>query len=421
MMLKGHERAITYLAFNADGDLLVSAAREPTIVLWSATTGERLGTYEGHVGAVQHVDLSPDSTLMLSASGDATVRLWEVETGVCKHIINLDPAPARCVAWSPDMTRFAVAADGFGASLFARVLVYKFPGADNMHELGEPICVIHNGPTEVDEEEDSTARKQRLREKASILAWLPPLEGYCDEETDGLLVGREGGTLTVYDPATGSKLDEPVYAHEDVVTSIRFNRDRTLFVTSSADKSVKLWDTRSLAELRVFNVDTMMNGCAISPIRPHVLMAGGQEARNVTTTAASAGRFETRIHHVVGGEELARIPGHFGTVNSIDVSPDGRSLATGGEDGYVRLNFLPPGYFRLGEDEDLRDPAVAVALEAFMHAAAEIVDDPTLPSVFDDEAATEEGFAAAEQAYDEAAAASIDTAAVAAAAAAASS
>ncbi|KAA0147318.1 hypothetical protein FNF28_07579 [Cafeteria roenbergensis] len=242
-MLKGHERAITYLAFNADG--------EPSS------------------------RLHPDALRVR----DATVRPLGVETGVCKHIINLDPAPAP-------------------------------------------------------------------------LRW-PRL------------------TLT-----------------RDVVTSIRFNRDRTLFVTSSADKSVKLWDTRSLAELRVFNVDTMMNGCAISPIRPHVLMAGGQEARNVTTTAASAGRFETRIHHVVGGEELARIPGHFGTVNSIDVSPDGRSLATGGEDGYVRLNFLPPGYFRLGEDEDLRDPAVAVALEAFMHAAAEIVDDPTLPSVFDDEAAT---------------------------------
>lgn len=104
-MLKGHERAITYLAFNADGDLLVSAAREPTIVLWSATTGERLGTYEGHVGAVQHVDLSRE--LGPKPRGP---RLLSPAVHALHHVVagQFDPLPS----FAPAAALFAVSRRG---------------------------------------------------------------------------------------------------------------------------------------------------------------------------------------------------------------------------------------------------------------------------------------------------------------------
>ena len=37
-------------------------------------------------------------------------------------------------------------------------------------------------------------------------------------------------------------------------------------------------------------------------------------------------------------EEIGSVRGHFGPVNAIAIHPDGRSFATGGEDGYVRIN-----------------------------------------------------------------------------------
>ena len=37
--------------------------------------------------------------------------------------------------------------------------------------------------------------------------------------------------------------------------------------------------------------------------------------------------------------------GHFGTMNSVQFNPDGKSFITGGEDGYVRLNFFDQDYF----------------------------------------------------------------------------
>lgn len=55
---------------------------------------------------------------------------------------------------------------------------------------------------------------------------------------------------------------------------------------------------------------------------------------NVTTTSARQGRFETRFWHKVFEEECARLPGHFGPINTIAISPDGKGYASGGEDGY---------------------------------------------------------------------------------------
>jgi translation initiation factor 3 subunit I len=85
---------------------------------------------------------------------------------------------------------------------------------------------------------------------------------------------------------------------------------------------------------------------------------------SVTTTAASAGKFETRFHHMVFEQELGRVKGHFGPVNTLAFSPDGRSFASGAEDGYVRLHKLDPEYHTLGEDDGLDDDALTAALEA---------------------------------------------------------
>lgn len=104
-----------------------------------------------------------------------------------------------------------------------------------------------------------------------------------------------------------------------------------------------------LEEARTFQVDAPLNAGAISPCLEHVFIGGGQEARDVTTTAGSEGKFEMRIHHLVLGDELGKISGHFGTLNTCAITPDGRSYASGAEDGFVRLHHLDDSYFTLGK------------------------------------------------------------------------
>mmetsp|Transcript_9160 Transcript_9160/g.10337 ORF Transcript_9160/g.10337 Transcript_9160/m.10337 type:complete len:89 (+) Transcript_9160:788-1054(+) len=76
----------------------------------------------------------------------------------------------------------------------------------------------------------------------------------------------------------------------------------------------------------------------------HILIAGGQDAKEVTTTKEQEGSFETRLYHIIFEEEIAQIKGHFGPVHSIQVCPDGRGFVTTSEDGTVRLQRFPLDY-----------------------------------------------------------------------------
>lgn len=50
----------------------------------------------------------------------------------------------------------------------------------------------------------------------------------------------------------------------------------------------------SLDVVKTFPTDRPVNSAAISPIKDHVVLGGGQEAMDVTTTTTKAGKFEAR-------------------------------------------------------------------------------------------------------------------------------
>ena len=55
--LFGHERSITQIKYNREGDLLFSTAKDTTPGVWYSVNGERLGTFDGHSGAVWCIDV----------------------------------------------------------------------------------------------------------------------------------------------------------------------------------------------------------------------------------------------------------------------------------------------------------------------------------------------------------------------------
>ena len=67
----------------------------------------------------------------------------------------------------------------------------------------------------------------------------------------------------------------------------------------------------------------MMCGCGCA----QVVLGGGQEAIEVTTTTTKAGKFDARFYHLVYEEEIGRVKGHFGPINSLKFHPDGKRWA----------------------------------------------------------------------------------------------
>ncbi len=81
-MLHGHERSITQIKYNRDGDLLFSSAKDNHPCVWYSINGERLGTYEGHQGVVWAIDVDWETKKFMSGAGDNMLIIWDVQTGI---------------------------------------------------------------------------------------------------------------------------------------------------------------------------------------------------------------------------------------------------------------------------------------------------------------------------------------------------
>lgn len=103
--------------------------------------------------------------------------------------------------------------------------------------------------------------------------------------------------------------------------------------------------SRNLAILKTYVADTPLNSAAITPKKDYVILGGGQAAMDVTTTSTRQGKFEARFYHKIFEDEIGRVRGHFGPLNTVAVHPNGTAYASGGEDGYVRVHHFDKGYF----------------------------------------------------------------------------
>uniref|UniRef100_A0A6V2RRW4 Eukaryotic translation initiation factor 3 subunit I n=1 Tax=Heterosigma akashiwo TaxID=2829 RepID=A0A6V2RRW4_HETAK len=317
ILLKGHERSITKVLYNRDGDLIFTASKDSVPSVWYSENGERIGTYHGHVGAVWDLDCSWDSTRLLSGSADATVKMWDVETGVETCTFN-HKGPVRSVRWAEGCQAFVSVSDPFMES--------------------PPFVSVYDCPDDADPEQ---------------IEKIPRLEIQLDKKSTGgahfikenkeILVAMEDGSIRIYDAETGEQIHQ-VKHHTQKIQTVFFNKERSLMLTGSADTWSKLIDLDNMEVIKQYKTDRPVNAVAISPDKDHVLMGGGQDAMSVTTTGSKAGKFETRFYHAIAEEEFGRVKGHFGPVNALGVDPRGRGFASGAEDGYVRLHHYDQEY-----------------------------------------------------------------------------
>ena len=63
---------------------------------------------------------------------------------------------------------------------------------------------------------------------------------------------------------------------------------------------------------------------------------------SVTTTSSRQGKFEVRFYHLAFEDEIGRVKGHFGPINTLAFHPSGKGYASGGEGDFISpyLTFI---------------------------------------------------------------------------------
>ncbi|TFK13461.1 carbonic anhydrase 4 [Platysternon megacephalum] len=316
ILLQGHERSITQIKYNREGDLLFTVAKDPIVNVWYSINGERLGTYSGHTGAVWCVDADWDTRHVLTGSADNSCRLWDCETGKQLALVKTNSAVRTC-------------GFDFGGNIimFSTDKQMGYQCFVSFFDLRDPSQI----------ESDEPYMKIPCNESKITSAVWGPLGEF-------IIAGHENGELNQFSAKSGEVLVN-VKEHTKQINDIQTSRDMTMFITASKDNSAKLFDSTTLEHQKSFRTERPVNSAALSPIFDHVVLGGGQEAMDVTTTSTRIGKFEARFFHLGVEEEFGRIKGHFGPINSVAFHPDGKSYSSGGEDGYVRIHYFDPQYF----------------------------------------------------------------------------
>jgi translation initiation factor 3 subunit I len=324
--LHGHQRPVTQIKYNREGDLIFTASKDNTTSVWYTDNGERLGTYNGHRGAVFSHDVSYDTERYVTASGDFHVKYWDTELGVCLNSLEF-LSPQTCCAFSSAGNLILVASEAKMGQP-SQLSVYDVRDRKQIGQPdGEPLWRV--------------AIKSSELSDITKAVWGP--------YSNSIITGHVKGEIASWDARTGVRT-HLVHPHKGSITDMQMHRDQTFFITSSKDHTAKLFDVFDLSNLKTYMTDRQVNSASISPTHEYVIVGGGQEAREVTTTAQKQGKFEARLFHLVYEEEFGHIKGHFGPINSISFRPDGKGYSSGGEDGYVRMHQFDSSYFDFNMD-----------------------------------------------------------------------
>jgi WD40 repeat protein len=107
--LSGHTDVVNCMEMSPDKKTLITGSDDKLLILWDLVSGKEIKRFSGHGWKVTSVNFSSDGKYIVSSCNDGQTIVWDVESGKAVVTLNAMGTNARCAAFSPDMTKIAVA------------------------------------------------------------------------------------------------------------------------------------------------------------------------------------------------------------------------------------------------------------------------------------------------------------------------
>lgn len=297
-----YEGSVQACSVTANGDRVVTAGEDGSVILWDAILGTEVWTVLEAVEIPDDEDpgncdsacaLSADGSTLLSADVQGTVRVWDVATRV--ELSRIEAREGKVISC-------VLSAEGRRAAC--------------RWALGR-LCLFATSDGEI-----------LLQTRIA----LSPRGGCALSADGGLLLATSGRELWLWDLARGGELRSWV-AHEARANGCALTADGTRALSVSDDRTAKLWDTEARQEIHRFTLGDEGYACALTA-RGEIAVLGGDSA-------------EVSVWNARTGERLRVLTGHLSSVETCAIDAGGGLIVTGSGDLTVKL---------------WRDPLVAPAL-----------------------------------------------------------
>lgn len=242
--LRGGGRGITSVAFSADGNHLAAGTWDGAIKIWTARDGKEIGTFRGHKETVTSLAFSPDGKRIVSGSGDDTFRVWDAANGKQLLMVENDnDYDFTAVAFFPDNKRILAGDADNALRLWDAATGEELQSLEG-HELAiTAIAMSRDGRRIVSGSQDDTARVWDVKSGKQLLT----LRGHADDVTsvaisgDGkrIVSGGDDKAVILWDAATGREL-VTLRGLEQHVSSVALSADGSR-VAAASGKVVFVW------------------------------------------------------------------------------------------------------------------------------------------------------------------------------------
>jgi WD40 repeat protein/serine/threonine protein kinase len=357
--LRGHTNAAHNLAFSPDGGRLASVDGDMTVKLWDTATGKEALTLHGHYDIVWSVAFSPDGYRLASASGDGTVRVWDAtppDASPGEELLTLrgHTEGVHDVAFSPDGERLV------SASQDRTVRIWDAT-------TGKELLLLKEFPESVRGVAFSSdsQRLAAISEGDTLFVWEPPARneplrfpqaGNCcvafSPDSRGIATAgiNNDFAVKVWDLSTRRQCLN-LAGHSFFAKKLAFSPDGRRLASASWDQTVKVWDVSHGQELRSLGVfgslPPILGGLvwmhttlapAVQTLRGHASSVWAVAFSPDGKSLASGGNdHAVQVWNTKTWQLMRTLRDRTGGVLSVVFSPDGQRLATGGSDATVKV------------------------------------------------------------------------------------
>jgi WD40 repeat protein len=320
----------TTVAWHVASNRLAEGSRDGLIRIWDADREETTLTLKGpapfiHYWGGRWFEWSPDGSKLAAGCQDATVHVWDTRSGREHNVLRGHESPVVSVAFSSDGRRIAAWElngkikiwDASAGELTAQLAHPGNVGAARWSPDDKLLATGHADGSVTISGAHSGDKSMTLRGHAGVitsLAWSPDSTRLASTSTDS--------TVRVWEVASRKMVLGPL-RHSHEIMSVAWEPDGQRLATGSVDETIKIWNATTGREALTFR----------GHLQTVTSVAWGPDGR----LASGCNDESVKVWNSMRDQESSVLPGRGVRVTSVSWSPDGKWLASGADDGKIRI------------------------------------------------------------------------------------